>query len=264
VGAIFDGTGYGSDGTVWGGELLVGDLARFERMGMLFPVRLPGGAAAVRQPWRMACAWLAEALGNEAPDSAPPVPRELSGRVTAVAWRQVCELARTGVASPLTTSMGRLFDAVAALCGIRAEVNYEGQAAVELEACCDPVEAGAYPFPVEAGGGPLIMDARPAVAEVARELEEREAIPLVAARFHNALAQATARACVLAAGRGQTETVVLSGGVFQNRRLLERTKALLGSAGLRVLVAQRLPPNDGGIAYGQLAVAAARLAEGAP
>ena len=265
VGAIFDGTGYGSDGTVWGGELLVGDLSSFERMGMLFPVRLPGGAAAVRQPWRMACAWLAEALGNEALEGAPALPRGLSGPVTPVAWRQVCELARTGVASPLTTSMGRLFDAVAALCGIRAEVNYEGQAAVELEACSDPGEERAYPLPVEGeGGGPLVMDARAAVAEIARELEERVAIPLVAARFHNAVAEATARACVLAAGRGETETVVLSGGVFQNRRLLQRASALLGAAGLRVLVPERLPPNDGGIAYGQLAVAAARLAEEAP
>ena len=265
VGAIFDGTGYGSDGTVWGGELLVGDLSSFERMGMLFPVRLPGGAAAVRQPWRMACAWLAEALGNEALEGAPAMPRGLSGRVTPVAWRQVCELARTGVASPLTTSMGRLFDAVAALCGIRAEVNYEGQAAVELEACSDPGEERAYPLPVEGeGGGPLVMDARATVAEIARELEEHVAIPLVAARFHNAVAEATARACVLAAGRGETETVVLSGGVFQNRRLLQRASALLGAAGLRVLVPERLPPNDGGIAYGQLAVAAARLAEEAP
>ena len=116
-------------------------------MGMLFPVRLPGGAAAVRQPWRMACAWLAEALGNEALEGAPAMPRVLSGRVTPVAWRQVCELARTGVASPLTTSMGRLFDAVAALCGIRAEVNYEGQAAVELEACCRSRRGARVPAP---------------------------------------------------------------------------------------------------------------------
>ncbi len=252
VGAIFDGTGYGGDGTVWGGELLLGDLCGFERVGMLFPVRLPGGAAAVRQPWRMACAWLGAALGA---DTARP--RALSGDVTALAWRQVGELTRTGVASPLTTSMGRLFDAVAALCGIRAEVNYEGQAAVELEACCDSGERGAYEFAFE---GDLVMDARPVVAELVRELERGVAVPLVAARFHNAVAQATARACVLAAERGATETVALSGGVFQNRRLLEHTSELLGAAGLRVLVAERLPPNDGGIAYGQLAVAAARLA----
>ena len=256
VGAIFDGTGYGSDGTVWGGELLLGDLRSFERAGMLWPVRLPGGAAAVRQPWRMACAWLGEARGEAA-----PMPRALSGRVTARAWRQVWELVRTEVASPPTTSMGRLFDAVAALCGIRPEVNYEGQAAVELEARCDPGERGTYPFPlVKEDGGRLVMDARPAVGEIAHELREGMAVPLVAARFHNTVAEVTARGCVLAAERGNTEVVVLSGGVFQNRRLLERTSALLDAAGLRVLVPERLPPNDGGIAYGQLAVAAAREA----
>ncbi len=218
---------------------------------MLHPVRLPGGAAAVRQPWRMACAWLTEALGAGA-----AIPPGLRGEVTATAWRQVGELARTGVGSPVTTSMGRLFDAVAALCGLRAEVNYEGQAAIELEACCDPDEQGEYAFALEG----LVMDARPVVAEVARELEQGVPVPLVAARFHNAVAGVTARACALAAERGATETIVLSGGVFQNRRLLERTSELLGAAGLRVLVPERLPPNDGGIAYGQLAVAAARLA----
>ena len=256
VGAIFDGTGYGGDGTVWGGELVLGDLIGFERVGLLAPVRLPGGTAAVRQPWRMACAWLTEAHGQ-----APARPRVLAGSVAPPAWRQVCELARTGVASPLTTSMGRLFDAVAALCGIRAEVNYEGQAAVELEARCDPHERRAYTIALPAEGrGPLVMDARPAIVEIERDLNDGVAVPLVAARFHNAVAEATARACVLAAERGGTEVVVLSGGVFQNRRLLERTSSLLGAAGLRVLVPERLPPNDGGIAYGQLAAAAARLA----
>jgi hydrogenase maturation protein HypF len=254
VGAIFDGTGYGSDGTVWGGELLLGGLSDFERVGLLAPVRLPGGAAAVRQPWRMACAWLTEALGPE-----PPMPRALAGRVKPLAWRQVSELARTGVASPLTTSMGRLFDAVAALCGLRAEVNYEGQAAIELEASSDPAESQAYEFPVMAeGDGPLVLDARPVVAEVVRDLKGGVPVPLVGARFHNAVAAATARACVLCADRGGSEVVVLSGGVFQNRRLLEHTEALLGATGLRVLVPERLPPNDGGIAYGQLAVAAAQ------
>jgi hydrogenase maturation protein HypF len=256
VGAVFDGTGYGVDGTVWGGELLLGDVVRFERVGLLAPVRLPGGAAAIRQPWRMACAWLTEALGQ-----APARPRALAGSVTPLAWRQVCELTRTGVASPLTTSMGRLFDAVAALCGIRAEVNYEGQAAVELEARSDPGERSAYTIPVVTEGlGPLVMDARPAVVEITQDLKQGVAIPLVAARFHNAVAESTARACLLAAEGAGTEVVVLSGGVFQNRRLLERTSSLLRATGLRVLLPERLPPNDGGIAYGQLAVAAAQMA----
>jgi hydrogenase maturation protein HypF len=252
LGAIFDGTGYGGDGTVWGGELLLGDLRGCERTGFLWPVRMPGGEAAIRQPWRMACAWLA-AAGVPAPPAG--MDRE--------AWSRVAELVRSGVASPLTTSVGRLFDAVAAICGVRAEVNYEGQAAAELEALADPCERGRYPFALrDHGGAPLVLDTRPAVWAVAAETGAGVPVPTVAARFHNSLAVATAAACARAAGRGGVDTVVLSGGVFQNRRLLETTRALLAEAGLRVLTPEALPPNDGGIAYGQLAVAAARLVEG--
>jgi hydrogenase maturation protein HypF len=252
IGAIFDGTGYGGDGTVWGGELLFGDLRGFERVGLLFPVRMPGGEAAIRQPWRMACAWLAASQAQP-----PPLP------VHPTAWEHVSELVRSGLASPLTTSVGRLFDAVAALCGVRAEVNYEGQAAAELEALLDPLEEGSYPLPLrDDGGTPLVLDARPTIGGVVDDLWHGVDVPIVAARFHNGLAVATAEACALTAERCGTETVVLSGGAFQNRRLMERSRALLEAAGLRVLTPEALPPNDGGIAYGQLAVAAARLAEG--
>jgi hydrogenase maturation protein HypF len=129
AGAIYDGTGYGPDGTVWGGELLRGDLLGFERIGSLWPVRMPGGEAAIREPWRMACAWLLE-IGR-------PVPSE---------WERVAQLVRTGLNCPLTSSMGRLFDAVAALCGIRDTVTYEGQAAIELEAAAAHDERAAYPL----------------------------------------------------------------------------------------------------------------------
>ncbi len=253
IGAIFDGTGHGDDGTVWGGELLLGGLEHFERVGMLFPVRMPGGDAAVRQPWRMTCAWLLAARGDR-----PPLPPRLRGQVTPDAWRQVASLAERGVSAPITTSAGRLFDAVAALCGVRAEVNYEGQAAVELEALADPAETGAYPLPLAAEGGPLVLDARATVRAVARDLERDVPVPVVSARFHNALAAATAAACRAAAVQAEIDTVVLSGGVFQNRTLLARTRLLLDAYGLRVLVPELLPPNDGAIAYGQLAVAAAR------
>ena len=255
VGAIFDGTGYGEDGTVWGGELLFGDLEGFERAGLLFPVRMPGGEAAIRQPWRMACAWLAAAFDGPRRPS-----RQLARQVDQRSWAQVSRLATSGLSSPLTTSVGRLFDAVAALCGLRAKVNYEGQAAVELEAACDPGERRAYELPLLDDRGPLVIDARPTVRAVVDDLEAGVEVGTIAARFHNALAEATARACVLAAERRRTDLVVLSGGVFQNRRLVGQTASLLTDAGLRVLTPERLPPNDGGIAYGQLAVAAARLA----
>ncbi len=248
IGAIFDGAGLGADGTVWGGELLAGGLDGYARAGHLWPVRLPGGDRAVRQPWRMACAWLAEALGEP-----PPLPPALAGRVDPGAWRAVSEMVRTGLASPVTTSAGRLFDAVAAVCGLRTDVTYEGQAAIELEAACDPAERGAYELPVEGG----VLDARPLVLAVARDVERGVASGVVATRFHHGLADATAEACTQAARERAMATAVLSGGAFQNRRLLERTAAGLRTAGLRVLVPERLPANDGAIAFGQAAVAAA-------
>ena len=218
---------------------------------------MPGGEAAIRQPWRMACSWLAAAF-----EEPMLPPRQLGRQVEQSAWAQVSQLAVSGLSSPLTTSAGRLFDAIAALCGLRAEVNYEGQAAVELEAACDLGERRGYEVPLLDDGGPLVIDARPMVREVVGDLDAGVAVGRIAARFHNALAEATARACVLAAERRVTDRVVLSGGVFQNRRLLAQTASLLGDAGLRVLTPERLPPNDGGIAYGQLAVAAARVAAG--
>ena len=250
VGAVYDGTGYGTDGAIWGGELLVGDLAGFERFGHLRPVRMPGAEQAIHEPWRMACAWALEAAGPS-----PRPPRSLAGRVDPARWRQVTDLARSSLA-PVTTSAGRLFDAVSALCGLRSRVTYEGQAAVELEAVADRSERGAYPLPLESGE----LDARETIRAVLEDVERGTPAGAISARFHNGLARATASACAEAAAAASTETVVLSGGVFQNRLLLERTAALLMTARLRVLVPERLPPNDGGIAFGQAAVAAARLA----
>jgi hydrogenase maturation protein HypF len=254
VGAIFDGTGYGTDGTIWGGEILVGDLRGFERRGLLQPVRLPGGTAAIRESWRMACAWLAVAFGVEEPG----IPPLLESHVDPERWSQVCELVRTGLSSPLTTSIGRLFDAVSALCGVRAGVNYEGQAAAELEGLADPNETLAYDLPI-VGERPFVLDARVIIRQLMAELGAGAPVAAVAARFHNGLAEVTAEACARIAEGESLDAVVLSGGVFQNRQLLERTAASIGRRGLHVLWPQRLPPNDGGISYGQAAVTAARL-----
>jgi hydrogenase maturation protein HypF len=237
VGAIFDGSGYGPDGTVWGGELLVGDLVDFERVGHLAPVPLPGGDAAVGEVWRMAVAWGAKVDGVE--------PERL---------RAVEQMARDGFNSPVTTSVGRLFDAMAALAGLRNVVSYEGQAAIELEAAYDPSVRGMYDIDVTGG----VIDPRAAIRAAAGESDPH----VVSTRFHRGLADATARACAVLAARHGTDVVVLSGGVFQNRHLLEATTGLLEGGGLRVLTPRRLPANDGGIAYGQAAVAAARMAAG--
>jgi hydrogenase maturation protein HypF len=240
VGAIYDGTGYGPDGSVWGGELLVGGLERAERAGHLRPVRMPGGDAAIREPWRMACAWLVETFG----EAGPP----LAG-VSEEAWRAVAHMASSGVGAPVTTSVGRLFDAVAALCGLRACVNYEGQAAVELEAACTFDEPGAYLVELD----DLVLDARSLIAAVVRDVAAGVEVGAVAMRFHRGFALATAEAC-MRVGIGM---VALSGGVFQNRVLLELTQEELERRGMRVLVPRLLPPNDGGISYGQAAAAAA-------
>ncbi|MDQ3426555.1 MAG: carbamoyltransferase HypF [Gemmatimonadota bacterium] len=253
VGAIFDGSGFGPDGTVWGGELLYGGLGGFERAGHLWPVTMPGGDRAVLEPWRMACAWLVEAKGTE-----PELPPTLTGAVEPRRWSQVARLAGGGIAAPVTTSAGRLFDAVAALCGICPRVEYEGQAAIELEALAAPEERGCYPLDVctEARPGAVVLDARDTVLAAARDASAGISAATISARFHRAVAAATAQACELVARRHGVALVVLSGGVFQNRRLLEDTAARLSRAGLRVLIPERLPPNDGGIAYGQAAIAA--------
>ncbi|HUA48117.1 MAG TPA: carbamoyltransferase HypF [Solirubrobacteraceae bacterium] len=255
IGAIFDGTGYGLDGTVWGGELLLGDAGAFRRVGMLRPVLLPGGAQAIRQPWRMACAWLSEALDRD-----PAIPATLSRRVDPRAWAQVSGLIRTGGVSPATSSMGRLFDAVAALAGIRSEVNYEGQAAVELEAAADPSERGTYPIGFSEPDGLLVIDPRETITAVAADVARGEHAGAIASRFHRAIVAATVQACAHLATVHATHIAVLSGGVFQNRLLLDSISGGLAATGLRVLVPERLPVNDGGISYGQAAVAAATIA----
>jgi hydrogenase maturation protein HypF len=244
VGAIYDGTGDGGDGTVWGGEILAGDLRSFTRAGALWPVRLPGGERAIRQPWRMACAWL---LAADA-----PVPGWLSREPS---WDAVSGLAQGGPHSPQTTSMGRLFDAVAAMCGLRTEVTYEGQAAAELEAACDLAERGSYPLPWVQG----VLDARETVRALAGDVTAGVATGAVAMRFHRAVAEATAQALAVTAQELGVQAAVLSGGVFQNRVLLELSVEELRKRRLTVLWPRRLPPNDGGISFGQAAVAAARM-----
>jgi hydrogenase maturation protein HypF len=155
--------------------------------------------------------------------------------------------------------MGRLFDGVAALCGICPTVSYEGQAAIEFEAACQDGVADPYPLPLGSGPDGFVLDPRPLIAAVLGDLKAGVAVGAIAGRFHAAVAGATALACARAAEETGTQTVVLSGGVFQNRRLLESCLVNLRGRGLRVLVPERLPPGDGGIAFGQVAVSAARL-----
>jgi hydrogenase maturation protein HypF len=227
---VFDGTGYGTDGTLWGGELLRCDLDQFERVAWLDPVPLPGGESAVREPWRVAAAHLERA--------GLPVPWER--------WVLVRESLK--VNAPLSSGMGRLFDAVAALLGVRERVSYEGQAAIELEQLAGETAAEPYAW---AFGDSTALVAR-CHADLAGGRDRVE----IAAAFHETVAAGAAAACGVANG---TKTVVLSGGTFQNVRLLASTTRRLERLGFRVLAHRLVPPNDGGISYGQAAVAAGRL-----
>jgi hydrogenase maturation protein HypF len=260
IGVAFDGTGYGTDGTIWGGEFLIANLAGFERAGHLTGVPLPGGAAAIRQPWRMAAAYLDAAYPDGPPDGLA-VARRNERR-----WDNVISMARRGLNSPVTSSAGRLFDAAAAILGVRDLINYEGQAAIELEQMADAAETGSYQAAIdqpEAGqGGPLQVRGADLIRGVADDLAAGIETGVIAARFHNGVAAVIEAGCLLLRERHGLATVALSGGVFQNQLLLNRTVDALEGSGFRVLVHSRVPGNDGGISFGQAVVAAAR--DGAP
>jgi hydrogenase maturation protein HypF len=251
IGVAFDGTGYGTDGTLWGGEFLIADLAGFQRAGHLRTVPMPGGAAAIRQPWRMAAAYLRAAFAGGPPSGLDVVKRNERN------WAAVTSMAARGVNAPLSSSAGRLFDAVAALLSVRDTINYEGQAAVELEQLADPGETGAYRAEVT-GQWPFCIEGADLVRAVTGELTEGAPAPLVAARFHNSVAALIEDGCVLARERHGLDTVALSGGVFQNLLVTERAAARLAARGFRVLTHSRVPCNDGGISLGQAVVAGAR------
>ena len=247
IGVAFDGTGCGLDGSAWGGEWLVADLRGFRRAGHLGTIRLPGGEAAIRQPWRLALAALADA-GVDAP---------LLARIDERRRAAVAHLCTSDVAAPPATGAGRWFDAVAALTGVRDEVSYEGQAAVELEAVAAIGAHEPYAFSLVAGA-PFVIDLRPTIRAVAADVAARVAVPAIAARFHETMAHAVAAGCRAARADSGLETVALSGGCFVNRRLVERAVALLAADGFETLVHRRVPPGDGGIALGQAAVASIR------
>ncbi|MBO0817289.1 MAG: carbamoyltransferase HypF, partial [Actinobacteria bacterium] len=251
IGVAFDGTGYGTDGTLWGGEFLIADLAGFERAGHLAPVPMPGGAAAIRQPWRMAASYLRAAFPGGPPSGLDVVKRNERS------WAAVTSMASKGVNAPLSSSAGRLFDAVAALLSVRDTINYEGQAAVELEQLADPGETARYRAEVT-GQRPFIIESAGLVRAVTGELTEGAPAPLIAARFHNGIAALIEDGCVLAREQHGLNTVALSGGVFQNLIVTERAAARLEARGFRVLTQSRVPCNDGGISLGQAVVAGAR------
>jgi hydrogenase maturation protein HypF len=255
IGLALDGTGYGPDGTVWGGEVLVAGLNGFDRVGRFAQVRLPGGEAAVRDPRRLTAAYLCAAHGEGWQAAAEPLNLGFTPLEEAILARQLAG----GLNSPLTSSAGRLFDAVAAALDICRRRTYEGQPAVELEMAALPEEEGFYPADLREEGGLIILDT---VALFRRLLDDylAGAEPArVSARFHHALARLLAAAATRVRERTGLNATALSGGVFQNARLFTLTQGLLEEAGFEVLYHRATPPNDGCISLGQAAVASARL-----
>jgi hydrogenase maturation protein HypF len=268
IGVAFDGLGFGLDGDMWGGEFLIADLEGFERAGHLRRVPMAGGSAAIREPWRMALSWVAAAAGTGA---AARLGATLDDR-----WPAVLSLIEPGLGLDATsggaarssripvlhtTSAGRLFDAAAAILGVRSRVSYEGQGAIELEALAVSVpDATAPHYPIEVTQssplGPLVLDPAPLITSLQAEMKAGRPATLIAAGFHRAIADGVVTVVSRLATQHQLHTVVLTGGVFQNVRLTRLVKAGLDAIDLEVLLHSEVPPNDGGISVGQAAIGA--------
>jgi hydrogenase maturation protein HypF len=249
IGVSFDGTGYGEDGAIWGGEILVADYASYQRAAHLEYFPLPGGDAAIKKPARTALALL-WSLGLDWDERLAPVTEFCAE--DQVTLRVQLE---KKINTPQTSSMGRLFDAAAALAGVRQRVNYEGQAAIEFEALADEAEAGSYPFELSQ----VRVQTRSAVEALVADVQAGVPLPKISARFHNGIANVLRVATSEIKKQTGIQKVVLSGGVWQNITLLRRTLSLLGSDGFKVYIHREVPTNDGGLSLGQAAVAASRL-----
>ncbi len=257
LGVSFDGTGYGDDGELWGGEFLVADFAGYRRAAHFKYLRLPGGEAAIRRPGRMAVSYLLDAFGPEILGERLPPLLAIATPELGVIRHQV----ERGLNSPLTSSAGRLFDAVSALLGVRQVVNYEGQAAIEMEMSTTEGISGSYRWEL-LPGEPAVIDPSPAIRQIVDDLRRGTPAGVIAARFHNTVAEIVAGLCVQLRRQTGIGVVALSGGVFQNLHLLEQACRLLESRGFRVLIHHQVPANDGGIALGQAAIANRVLSAG--
>ena len=269
IGVAYDGLGMGDDGTLWGGELFVADLIRYRRVARFGRAPLPGGALAVKRPYRMALGYL---LGAEAPgamdvagvegargvagDMAAALLARLDPREVAVVRTQVAR----GLNAPLASSAGRLFDAAASLLGLRDVAEYEAQAAIDLEIAAGDRAAAPLPYALERVDDLLVYDPRPTLAALLAGRAAGRSAGTLAAAFHETIAEMTRELCADAAATTGIRTVCLSGGVFQNRRLAGALLRRLGRDGFEVFINRRVPVNDGGISYGQAAIAAATMA----
>ena len=259
LGVALDGLGYGDDGTIWGGEFLLCGYADFERVGHFQPVAMPGGTQAILQPWRNAFAHLSASLGWDRV-AGNFADLDLVAGLSAKPLEPMQQMIDKGLNSPLASSAGRLFDAVAAALGVcRDSVSYEGQAAIELEALArshiGAVSSAGYPYDWNG----RVLSWGPLWSALLNDLLDGIERGVVAARFHNGLASAVAEVTAGLCSSHAVQRVVLNGGVVQNRLLLEGVSKRLRRQGLEVLSPSKLPANDGGLSLGQAAIAAARF-----
>jgi hydrogenase maturation protein HypF len=257
IGLAFDGTGYGPDGTLWGGEVLLATAGDYERAAFLEPLPLPGGAAAIRAPWRMALSYLHQAFGAGCRDLHTPLMKTVDPRQADIVLRMTAQ----GLNAPLTSSVGRLFDGVAALLGLRHTVAFEGQAAMELEMCAASDGNGYYTVEWPPAT-PIRIPTAPIIRGVVGDLQKGRSAAFISRKFHNTLVLLFTDLCRQLQRQTSLDRVVLSGGVFQNALLLQGLSRSLSKAGLQVYAHRLVPPNDGGIALGQAVVAGNLLANG--
>lgn len=257
IGIAFDGTGYGMDGEIWGGEFLVADFNGFERRAHFRYVPLPGGDMAIREPWRAALSYLRETFGAEASSMDLPLWEEIPAKKLALVQAMITR----GVNTVRTSSCGRLFDAVASIVGLRHEINFEGQAAIELEMAAHKGTDGIYPFEIESSD-PWQIDVRPTIENIVRELRQGKQAGHIAAKFHNTLAAVIVEVCRRLREHEGLNRVCLSGGTFQNMYLLVRAADGLRGCGFEVFLHAKVPPNDGGISLGQAVIANATMRGG--
>lgn len=250
IGVILDGTGLGTDGTIWGGEILLGGVAACERYAFLEPMPLPGGEAAIREPWRAAVGYLAQTFGQEIP---------ALDFLTRHDWRPVAEIAGRGLHSPQTSSCGRLFDAVAAMAGGRQTIAYEAQAAIEFMSAGGCVGGHGYAVELEKSKEGTVMMLRPLLHQIVTDLQLGASLPEISQRFHRALIDLLTLAVKQAAADSGLKVVALSGGVFANHLLFNGLYETLSQAGLTVLSHSLLPPGDGCLALGQAMIGRCHL-----
>jgi hydrogenase maturation protein HypF len=257
IGVSFDGTGYGTDGKIWGGEFLVCDYGGFDRVAHLDYTPLPGGESAIKEPWRMAASYLDKIYGDEMPD----LEIEFIKSLHMNKWATVKKMIEKGVNTPLTSSAGRLFDAVSALLGVRKEVYYEGQAAIELEMAAGQSE-GTYSFELRETGDKTEIIVEPLIRGIISDLVDGVTVEAISSKVHNTFVQIILNMCLKIRKASGIKRVVLSGGVFQNALLLDNTFAQLDANRFEIFTHERVPPNDGGIALGQAIIANQMIKEG--